>query len=156
MTFRLGVLSKHQHLAHAAQTQLPSLFHIALETAKKRRSVRLLVGAPAEMETRSKTLDPGAAQIVNPRDDVEVVYSFPAGNAWGRVELKLLNVNFVYQVDRELRSLSLRCSSSIKLADAELEQRIVLVGLTDVCRDCGPQEDIGDHSSFGFSDGKHQ
>ncbi len=84
------------------------------------------------MNTRSKSSHAFTKRIVNPRDAVEEVYSFPAGNAWSRDELRCLNVTFVHRDDRRIRSLTkARKWDSMGLATDDLKQRIVLVGLTE-------------------------
>ena len=84
------------------------------------------------MQTRSKSSNPLAPRIVNPRDNVEEVYSFPAGNAWSKPELSLLNVTFLHRDDRKINSLtkSMKLDSKFLVPD-DIKQRIVPVGLTE-------------------------
>jgi hypothetical protein len=78
------------------------------------------------MELRSHSR-PLAERIVNPSDDVQAEYSFPAANEWGRAELKLLNVDFIRADNKGLKR---RIKDRITQRSERLQQSIALVGLT--------------------------
>ena len=109
---------------------LPPVFIIVLDTAKQPRTVRLRLTA-VDMELRSSSLQPShplTERIVNPRDDVADVYSFPAGNEWSRPELKLLNVTFMYQEGKEIFSLLKHLKwENLNLVPPDLKLHIVLM-----------------------------
>jgi hypothetical protein len=80
------------------------------------------------MELRSHTR-PLAELIFNPSDAVEVEYSFPAGNKWGREELKCLNVDFAPR-GAGFSSLKRHIKDHIESASEFVQQGMALVGLT--------------------------
>jgi hypothetical protein len=104
---------------------------IALARLKERRSVRLDVGGPVDMQTRSKSSHLPAQRIVFPGDDVEEEYSFPPGNQWAKFELAKLNVTFRHQEKYAIPSLMKKNRwDTAGFVSEDLKKRIIVVGWT--------------------------